>query len=55
MAREKGLRGLALVAVQGAQGYWAKAGFSLKPEISSALAEKLASFGEGAVYMEKRL
>lgn len=53
VAREKGLRGLALVAVQGAEGYWAKAGFRAKQAVSPALAGKLASFGEGAVYMER--
>ena len=53
VAGVKGLRGLALVAVQGAEGYWARIGFQAKREISPALAAKLASFGEGAVYMEK--
>jgi GNAT superfamily N-acetyltransferase len=55
VAREKGLRGLALVAVQGAEGYWAKAGFVMKTGTSPELAFKLASFGGGAVYMEKAL
>lgn len=50
---ETGLRGLALVAVQGAEGYWAKLGFCTKTETSAELAQKLASFGDGAVYMEK--
>lgn len=53
VARQKGLRGLALVAVQGADGYWAKAGFQPRVGVSADLARKLASFGEGAMYMEK--
>ena len=54
VAGAKGLRGLALVAVQGAEGYWAKAGFGVKTGVSAELAAKLASFGDGAVYMERR-
>lgn len=53
LARDKGLRGLALVAVQGAEAYWAKAGFTVKTGVSPELALKLASFGGGAAYMEK--
>jgi len=55
VAREMGLRGLALVAVQGAEGYWAKAGFVQKENVDEALRLKLVSFGGGAVYMEKEL
>lgn len=55
VAREKGLRGLALVAVEAAEGYWANLGFQPVKTVSVELAAKLASFGEGAVYMEKWL
>lgn len=55
VARETGLRGLALVAVQGAEGYWARAGFVLKEDVDEEVRLKLASFGGGAVYMEKEL
>lgn len=55
VARNKGLRGLALVAVQGAEGYWAGAGFVQKEKVDEALRLKLASFGGGALYMEKEL
>lgn len=52
--QQRRLRGLALVAVQQAAAYWARLGFQpVAVAAHSALAAKLASFGEGAVYMEK--
>lgn len=50
-AREQGLQGLALVAVQGSQPYWARHGFSARQVVHATLLEKLGSFGDGARFM----
>ncbi len=50
-ARRAGLDRLALVAVNGSAPFWARRGFS---RISQpGLAEKLVSYGQDAVYLEK--
>lgn len=53
LARGAGLNVVALVAVGGAAAYWLRMGFAAVD--SAALAAKLASYGDGAVYMERRL
>jgi hypothetical protein len=50
-ARLSGLSGLALVAVQGSEPYWARQGFRAKEVEHAGLREKLHSFGDGACFM----
>lgn len=50
-ARADGLRRAALVSVQGAQAYWARQGFAVQALAHAAQRERLAGYGEGAVYM----
>lgn len=54
-ARAMGLERIGLVAVQGSQAYWQRQGFAEVEPLPEALAAKLASFGEGASWMERRL
>lgn len=50
-ARSCGLDGLALVAVQGSQPYWARQGFLAWETEHAALRERLRSFGDDACFM----
>lgn len=50
-AHAQGLEGLALVAVQGSQPYWARLGFQAREVDHAALQEKLHSFGDDACFM----
>lgn len=50
-ARALNLEGLALVAVQGSQPYWARLGFQARAVGHAALLEKLRSFGDDACFM----
>ena len=50
-----GLRHTALVSVQGSQGYWERHGYAVQPLPDAAQRARLASYGEGAVYMERAL
>lgn len=50
-ARVLGLEGLALVAVQGSQPYWARQGFQARTLTHTGLLEKLRSFGDDACFM----
>lgn len=50
-ARQRGLNGLALVAVQGSQPYWARQGFRPESVTHAGLLESLRSFGDGARFM----
>ncbi|WP_254514575.1 GNAT family N-acetyltransferase [Novosphingobium sp. G106] len=52
-ARRDGWRAIALVAVNDATAFWAKAGFAEADE--PAMREKLASYGAGATYMTRTL
>ena len=54
-ARVLGLMRLGLVAVQGSVPYWQRQGFAEPDVPAPALAAKLASFGAGACWMERRL
>ena len=50
-----GLRHTALVSVQGSQGYWERHGYAVQPLADALQRARLASYGEGAVYMVKSL
>lgn len=50
-ARADGLRHAALVSVQGTQAYWARQGFDVRALAGAAQRQRLAGYGEGAVYM----
>ena len=54
-ARAEGLRHSALVSVQGSQPYWQRQGYALHPLPDAAQQARLASYGEGAVYMARTL
>ena len=54
-ARAEGLRHSALVSVQGSQAYWQRQGYALHPLQDAAQQARLASYGEGAVYMARAL
>jgi ribosomal protein S18 acetylase RimI-like enzyme len=53
LARGDGYKTLALVSVNGSQGFWERQGFSVRRD--EALAAKLAGYGSEAVYMEHDL
>lgn len=50
-ARQAGLAGLALVAVEGAEAYWARQGFEAVQVDHKGLRDRLASFGDTAKFM----
>lgn len=50
-ARQAGLEGLALVAVQGSQPYWTRQGFQSRDPAHPGLREKLGTFGPDAALM----
>ena len=52
-ARRDGYRTMALVSVNGSQGFWERQGFGVRME--EALGAKLSSYGGEAVYMERTL
>ena len=54
-ARSGGLRHTALVSVQGSQAYWERHGYTVQPLADAAQRERLASYGDGAVYMARAL
>ncbi|QLA82001.1 N-acetyltransferase [Acidovorax sp. JMULE5] len=54
-AASQGLLHSALVSVQGSQVYWERHGYVLQPLADVAQRERLASYGEGAVYMARNL
>lgn len=54
-ARSEGLRHSALVSVQGSQGYWARHGYAPAPLQHAVQRQRLATYGEGAVYMVRAL
>ena len=51
LARAAGLASLSLMSVGGSAGFWRRQGF----EVAPVPAEKLASYGDGAAYMVRRL
>lgn len=54
-ARAEGLRHSALVSVQGSQAYWERHGYVLQSLTDVDQQPRLASYGEGAVYMARAL
>ncbi len=54
-ARAEGLRHSALVAVQGAQGYWERHGYAVLALQDAGQRERLLGYGGGAVYMAREL
>ena len=52
-ARRDGYQTLALVSVNGSQGFWERQGFSMRRD--ETLAAKLSTYGDDAVYMEHDL
>lgn len=54
-ARHEGLRHSALVSVQGSQGYWERHGYAVQPLADAVQRERLATYGEGAVYMVRAI
>src|SRR3990167_8330312 len=51
----RGLRRSALVSVQGSQGFWERHGYAAQPLHDAAQRQRLAAYGEGAVYMVRGL
>lgn len=54
-AAAQGLRHSALVSVQGSQGYWERYGYGVAALTQPLQQQRLASYGEGAVYMTRSL
>ncbi|AYM94855.1 GNAT family N-acetyltransferase [Acidovorax sp. 1608163] len=54
-AQQHGLRHTALVSVQGSQGYWARHGYAEHALQDAVQRQRLATYGEGATYMVRRL
>ena len=54
-ATTRGLRVSALVAVQGSQGFWEHHGYTALALTEAAQRQRLAAYGEGAVYMQRPL
>lgn len=54
-ARAEGLRHSALVAVQGAQGYWERHGYAVLALPDAGQRQRLAGYGGGAAYMARLL
>ncbi len=54
-ARSEGLRHSALVAVQGAQGYWARHGYAPWALHDTAQRQRLVGYGSDAIYMAMKL
>lgn len=48
-----GLSNISLVAVNGASGFWRANGF--EPVMDTAIAARIASYGDDALYMERRV
>lgn len=54
-AQSLGLQASALVAVQQSQEFWARFGYRVKTDVSPEIAAKLAGYGDGAVFMTRKL
>lgn len=52
LARQRGIRQSALVSVQGTQDYWRRHGYLPQVLCDPAQLQRLASYGEDAVYMQ---
>lgn len=54
-AGARGLRRSALVSVQGSQGFWERQGYAVHTLADTLQRQRLAAYGEGAVYMVRAL
>jgi predicted N-acetyltransferase YhbS len=54
-ATAQGLRQSALVSVQGSQRYWERYGYGVEALAQPIQQQRLASYGDGAVYMTRNL
>ena len=54
-AAGRGLGRSALVAVQGSQGFWERHGYAVQTLQEAQQRQRLATYGEGAVYMQRPL
>lgn len=54
-AAARGLRHSALVSVQGSQAYWERQGYAAQALADARERQRLAGYGEGAVYMLRTL
>lgn len=54
-AQQEGLHHTALVSVQGSQGYWARHGYTEHVLQDALQRQHLATYGDGATYMVRRL
>ena len=54
-ATAQDLRHSALVSVQGSQRYWERHGYAVQPLAQPLQQQRLASYGDGAVYMTRSL
>ena len=54
-AAERGLNHSALVAVQGSKTFWERRGYAVHALQDSQQRQQLVAYGEGAVYMQRRL
>jgi predicted N-acetyltransferase YhbS len=54
-ATAQGLRHSALVSVQGSQRYWERHGYAVQQLAQPLQQQRLASYGDGAVYMTRNL
>ncbi len=54
-ASARGLRHSTLVSVQGSQGYWQRQGYAVQALAHPLQQQRLASYGDGAVYMARAL
>lgn len=55
LAEQRGMQRAALVAVQGAHGYWARQGFRVSEPLDTVQESHLHSYGADARYMERVL
>ncbi|WP_429951562.1 GNAT family N-acetyltransferase [Comamonas sediminis] len=54
-AQADGLRHTALVSVQGSQRYWERQGYAVQPLHDAQQRQRLATYGDSAVYMAKAI
>jgi ribosomal protein S18 acetylase RimI-like enzyme len=54
-AASRGLTCSALVAVQGSRGFWERRGYAVHELQDAQQRQRLAAYGEGAVYMQRTL
>ncbi len=53
VARTEGFRSMSLVSVNGSRRFWERQGFEVR--MDERLVQKLSSYGDDALYMERHL